>query len=340
MSIHTVLGPVSGDELGVTSMHEHLLIDITGRLVEPESPPPHGDEVCMGNLGFLRWNNQGLRDNLLVDDADLVIRELTRFKAAGGTSVVDMTNIGLGRRVSELPAIAEATGVNILIGCGWYVDVTHPPGLASATIEELTEILIGELTNGVEDTGVRPAMIGEIGTSAPVTDGEWKVLAAAARAAAATGSAINVHVEPAGEHGVEIVDLLLTEGASPDRIVLSHMDERINLDYHLALTDRGVVLEMDTFGQESYWEFPHKDPTDTERCEHLARLLDRGLESQVVLGCDVYTKMTHVEYGGMGYEHLPGRISKLLEQHFGITPAQLHTMLVDNPRRILDRPVR
>ena len=118
------------------------------------------------------------------------------------------------------------------------------------------------------------------------------------------------------------------------------MDERINLDYHLALADRGVVLEMDTFGQESYWEFPHKDPTDIERCEHLAELLDRGLEGQVVLGCDVYNKMTHVEYGGMGYEHLPGRIAKLLEQHFEIMPVQLHTMLIDNPRRILERPAQ
>ena len=204
MPIYTVLGPISGDELGVTSMHEHLLVDVTGKLVEPESQPPHGEEVCMGNLGFLRWNNQGLRDNLLVDDPDLVIRELARFKAAGGDSVVDMTNIGLGRRVSDLPAIARATEVHLLIGCGWYVDVTHPPEIASSTIEDLADVLVRELTDGVGETGVRPAMIGEIGTSAPVTEGERKVLAAAARAAAATGSAINVHVEPAGEHGVEL----------------------------------------------------------------------------------------------------------------------------------------
>jgi len=336
--VHTVLGPIEPSALGMTSMHEHVLINASVLFIEPPTAPPHGDTVCIENLGFLRYNTLGLRDNLIVDDAELITRELSRFRTAGGSTVVDMTNIGLGRQVDRLPAISRAAGVDIVIGCGWYLHASHPPELDTAAPEQLAEALVSELRDGVGDTGIRPGLIGEVGTSAPVTERERKVLRASAWAAVETGAAINCHIEAAGAHGVEVAELLIAEGAAPDRIVLSHMDERLDLDYHLAAASLGVVLEFDTFGVESYWNFPAKDPTDAERCEQLATLLEQGLAAQVVLGCDVFTKTCHTEFGGMGYEHLPLRVAPMLRDNYGVTGEQLDQMLVETPRRLLDRP--
>lgn len=338
MAIHTVLGPIAQTDLGLTSMHEHLLLDCRVLHVEPASAPPFGDRVCIENLGWLRWNNQSLLDNLVVDDPDVVASGLEAFVGAGGSGIVDMTNIGLGRRVGDLPAIAHRSGAHVMVGCGWYLAPSHPPDAEAAAVEDLAAILIDELTTGIGDTGIRPALIGEIGTGAPVTAREWKVLVAAAWAAAETGAAINVHVQPEGTHGREIADLLVAEGAPADRVVLSHMDERLDLDYHLSVLDAGVLAEFDTFGNEAYWDPPFRDPTDNQRCAALADLVERGHADQLVLGCDVYTKTCHTAWGGQGYEHLPLRIVPMLREAHGITDEQLEMMLIGTPRRVLDRP--
>ncbi len=339
MPIHTVLGPIAPDELGLTSMHEHLFLDAGCLYIPTPDSLPDDEPVSMHNLGFLRWNNQGLRDNLIVDDREMIASGLTSFHDAGGRGVVDMTNIGLGRRVGELPSLARDTGVHVMIGSGWYRDPSHPPEVDAASVESLRAELVAELTHGVGQTGIRPALIGELGTSAPMTPNERKVLIAAAHASADTGASINVHLEAdGGRDGLEVVDILTREGAQPARIVLSHLDERIDLDYHLELADTGVVLEFDTFGMESYWQFPHRDPTDHQRFEHVAELIGRGLADRITLGCDVFCKTAHTAYGGMGYEHLPKRVAPALNRYFGVTDSQLETMLVSNPRRLLDRP--
>ena len=338
MPIHTVLGPIEPDQLGLTSMHEHLLIDCRVLHVEPETPPPAGDQVRIENLGWLHWNNQGLLDNLVVDDAAVVATELEAFAAAGGSGVVDMTNVGLGRDVARLPEIARNSGTHVMIGAGWYLHPTHPPEVEASSPERLAELIVAELREGVDGTGIRPALIGEIGSSHPVTERERKVLTAAAWAAIETGAAVNVHVEPAGAHGVEVAKLLTGEGMDPTRIVLSHMDERMDLDYHLAVAATGVVLEFDTFGMEAWWKIPDRDPTDGVRMGRVAELLSRGLGDRLVLGCDVFTKTCHRAWGGQGYQHLPARVAPMLRDHFGVAAEELETMLVHTPRRLLDRP--
>lgn len=337
MPIYTVLGALPAESIGLTSMHEHLLIDGTAMVDDRQLWGPSDAEVSLETIGPLRWNSHGLRDNLRVDDSDLIVRELTRFAAAGGSAVVDLTNIGLGRQVARLRDIATQTGVHVMVGCGWYVGASHPPTMASLSAEELADALTRELLFGVDDTGIRPALIGEIGTSAPITPAERKALLASGLAAGRTGAAVNVHVDPQGHEGHTAVDLLMESGVPADRIVLSHMDENLDMPYHLELASRGVVLEFDTFGQETYWDYPHRDPTDEQRLTHLAELLSHGLGNQVTLGCDVYTKACHREFGGMGYEHLPARIVPALRDRFAVSPEQLHDMLVSTPRRVLDR---
>jgi predicted metal-dependent phosphotriesterase family hydrolase len=89
----TVLGPIPADRLGTTLPHEHLLVD------------------------FFRVT---LNADGILDDVPLVIEEVRHFRAAGGATLVEVTSGGLGRRPTDLQRIAEATGVNVVMGCGWY----------------------------------------------------------------------------------------------------------------------------------------------------------------------------------------------------------------------------
>jgi phosphotriesterase-related protein len=338
--IHTVLGPIDPRDLGPTSMHEHLFIDC--RLFhDPRGVEdlPESEAVALDNIGLLRWNWAALLDNLIVDDTEMLGDELDRFGAHGGSGLVDMTNIGLGRRVAELPALAARTGVHIMIGSGWYLDATHSPEVRASSPEDLSVALCAELTDGVGDTGIIPAIIGEIGTSAPVTESELRVLLASGLAAVQTGAAVNVHTDSGGSHGVQIVEVLLSTGMPVDRIVLSHMDENLDVGYHRDVAATGAVLEYDTFGAEHYWGYPPvRDPTDLERIDAIATLVDEGYSAQLVLGCDVFIKTQHRRFGGMGYEHLPRRIAPLLRERGGIASDDIRRILVDNPRRLLDRP--
>jgi phosphotriesterase-related protein len=338
MPIYTTLGPIAAEDLGPTNMHEHVFIDARTWLLPPREQPPENQIVAMENIGFLRWNPMAIEDNLIIDDPDLAIRELAPLKDAGASGLVDLTCIGLTPRIEDLAAVSRATGLHIMAGCGFYVHPTHPEWVETATVEELTDFLISELTNGIAPTDIRPALIGEIGTSDPITERERKVLVAAGRAGARTGSAVNVHLEPRGRRAVEVVEILTDEGMPADRVILSHMDENLDRDYHLAAARTGAILEYDTFGSEQYFAEGWKDPTDDERMQYVRMLVDEGFGAQLVLSSDVWVKTCLRHYGGMGYEHVQKRVVPALERTYGVAAAALEQMLVHTPRRLLDRP--
>jgi phosphotriesterase-related protein len=339
MAIHTVLGPIEPDQLGPTTMHEHLLSDLrVWSKPSAEAPPEGADKVHPGILGYLRWNALSLPDNLLLEDPADTIDELKAVHAAGGRTVVDLTLDAMGLRLSELPEISRASGVNICMGCGWYVEELHPDFTATASIDELAQRLLTQLRDGIGDSGILPAMIGEIGTNHPPTEREWRVVRAAGRAGAESGAAVNVHLSWRGADGLDVVAALLEEGMPVERIVLSHMDEYLDRGYHKAVAETGAVLEYDTFGSDFLYGTPRtRNPSDVERLEMAAWLLSEGYASQLVLACDTWTKANLRKNGGYGYEHLFKRIVPALQDLAGADDATMRTIMVDTPRRVLDR---
>jgi phosphotriesterase-related protein len=104
----------------------------------------------------------------------------------GGKSLVDMTTPEIGRDPMALRGIAIATGLNIICGTGWYLEDSYPDQVKKDNVDELSEIMIRELTEGIEETGIRAGVIGELGTGLELTENEKKVMRAAARAQART----------------------------------------------------------------------------------------------------------------------------------------------------------
>ena len=337
MNIKTVTGIITRNDLGVTTTHEHVLLDLTAfyrarpvpGIVDPATEP-----VAMNNLGILSRDCYALRDNLLLMDESIAEKELTFFKKAGGQTVVDASLPGIGRDPEALVRIAEKTGLNIIMGTGFYVGETHPEALLTMTEPEIGALMVQELTEGVN--GICAGYIGEIGISEVFDDKERRVLRAAAIAHKVTGAAINVHINPWTVNGLEAADILLAAGAAPERICISHVDVENREDYIFALLDKGVYIEFDNFGKEYYIRREVRDSGyglfvhDTERVRLLKKLMDRGFERQLLLSCDVCLKNLLHTYGGWGYDHVLANIVPMMEDE-GITKEQIHTLLVKNP---------
>lgn len=350
-TVITVLGPVPAASLGITMMHEHLLIDLTCNWAPPDDASRDAVEyerVSLERLGLLRRNALLLRDNCILDDLGLAIEELTRFKSVGGDTIVDVTLPDIGRDMGALQAASRATGVHVVAGCGHYVYPAHPASVATEPEHAIAARLVDELTSGVGRSDVRPGIIGEIGTSDPLHPDEVKVLRACACAARRTGSAITLHV--ISRLGHEVLNVLEEEGADLTRVVVGHQDLLLTLppgeneddvaDYLVKLAARGCTVQLDTFGKE-HWFPPlagsstaFRCPSDGQRLQLIVQLLEAGLASQLAVSQDVCHKSELVAYGGFGYAHILGTIVPALED-MGVGSEEIRTMLVDNPRRLL-----
>ncbi len=337
MDIQSVCGAVKREELGTVTTHEHVLLDLTAfyqELPVPGIDDPATQKVEMWNLGILSRDCYALKDNLLLDNEQTAIDELNFFKNAGGNTVVDASLPGIGRDPKALKRISEATGLNIVMGTGFYVGETHPKALDSMTDEQIGELMVKELNEGID--GIRAGYIGEIGISEIFDDKERRVLRAAAIAQKKTGVAINVHINPWTENGIEAADILLDAGVDPKKICISHIDVENRKEYIYKLLEKGVYVEFDNFGKEYYIRrevrnsgyglFVH----DTDRVTLLKQMIDDGYLRQILLSCDLCLKNLMHKYGGWGYDHVLTNIVPMMEDE-GITNEQIQILLKENP---------
>ena len=341
--VMTVLGPVPADRLGRTLMHEHLLFDLQTYLHQPPDPsdaPLVEAPLSLDTLWWVREHPMANRDNLAQTDPALAAREVERFKAAGGTTIVEVSSIGLSRDVRGLREISERTGVNIVAGTGYYVGSSHPASLAGRSVEDVAAELIHDLRVGLDGTTIRAGVIGEIGTSDPLYEAEEVVLRAAARAQAATGAAMVVHPAPTHRSAEAFrpwLEILESEGAIPARVVLSHLEARLGdrPEDFAVLAKRGYMLALDTWGNAKHYESrDFSMPSDSDRIRLLSRLVRDELTPHLVLAQDVCYRDALTAYGGPGYGHILRAIAPRLIVA-GVPAAALDTMLVANPRRAL-----
>ena len=321
--------------------HEHLLIDFRCVFQMPSEASKKGlayAPLSLENLGWVRYNWNGNLDNLTIFDEEMVIAEVGRYTRAGGKSLVDATSIGIGRDPLGLARIARATGLNIIMGGDYYVGSTHPPDMDGRTVEQLADEMVRDITEGVGDTGVRTGIIGEIGCSWPWTDNERKAVRAGAIAHQRTGAPLLIHPGRHQDSPMEIIAELKETGADLTRTVICHI-ERTIFDWSklLELASTGCYLEYDLFGLEtSHYPFPGIPymPSDAQRIDQIARLVGEGLVERIVVAHDVCSKHRLARYGGHGFDHILENIVPRMRR-WGITEEQVHTILVENPKRVL-----
>jgi predicted metal-dependent phosphotriesterase family hydrolase len=304
--IPTVLGPIEPDQLGVTLPHEHLY-----------------DQL---------WEIPGRNDYAgQLEDDDVLCDEVLAFKKLGGQSIVDCTVRGIGRSPEKLRQMSERTGIHLVMGCGWYREPYYPAGdlIDRRSVGDLAREIIAEIQGGVAGTGIRPGIIGEVGTDKSwVSAQEERVHRAAARAQLATGLALTTHSigKPVG---LTELDIFEDEGVDLRRVIVGHCDHPFCLfsDYHLEMFKRGANIEFDTWG--------NKTPELDERAfQILLKHLDGGYANQLLLSQDV-CKIQHLSYlGGNGLTYVLGTLLPKLRQA-KVPEDLIRKMTIENPKRIL-----
>ncbi|NNC78838.1 MAG: hypothetical protein HKN94_01680 [Acidimicrobiales bacterium] len=336
----TVLGPVDASDLGISLAHDHVLMDGSFMYVDP---PEAGDrgladaEISLENRGWVAYHWTSNHHNVHLDSEELAIAELKRFVEAGGRTIVDPTNNGLGRDPGPLVRIAEATGTHIIMGAGYYLGGTHPEDMADRSIDDLAAEIIRDIEVGVDGTNVRAGLIGEIGCTYPWLPNEQKSLRAAVVAQKETGAPLMVHPGRDPKSPEEIAEIVAEEGGDLTRTTICHIDRTCTDRAWLSdMADTGCYLEYDLFGNESSWYPPNPSvdmPSDAERMDVVLWHFEQGLERQILLSHDIATKHRLHAYGGLGYDHLITNVMPRLLQR-GLSAAEIELLVIENPARI------
>jgi len=336
----TVRGPIEPGEVGACFTHEHIFFD-WGETYWTE---PDTDElraladapIRLDNRGMLQRNPFVIKENFWHESVHDAADEVAHFKAAGGGTLVEVTPLGQGRDPVGLRRVSEMTGVHIVASTGYYIEAGHPSWLADTSIDDLAAVLVRDINEGIDGSDVRAGFMGDVGTTRDVSPNEEKSLRAVARAHLQTGVPFGIHVDPSDRQAMRVIEIPLDEGVRPERMVMEHMDEQPDFDYQLRVADTGVYLEFDTWGSEFYYGPPYMvpEPRDIQRAECVKNLIDHGHVGQLLMAQDVWLKQLMKKYGGEGYDSFFRYGVPRLRQN-GVSEAHIHTMLVENPARLL-----
>jgi len=301
--VRTVTGDVRADAIGLTLPHEHLFLTM--------------------------WEDRGTDSMLQLADEALLLAELEDFKAGGGTCLVDQTPRGCGRDPAAVKRLAEKSGLSIVMGCGWYTEPFYPPedALARRSVDSIADQLLGEIQEGLDGTGVRPGLIGEIGVAQGwISPLEERVHRAAARAQVRTGLPLATHTIYR-EVGSAQLDLFAEEGVDLSRVCIGHCDSQPYLDYCLSIAERGAYVAFDNIGRQM-------GRLEERLASLVMELANRGHQAQILLSHDV-GQMPELKYfGGRGFTYLTETFVPRLRAA-GASERLISTLTITNPREFL-----
>ncbi len=285
---------------GITYSHEHIAIDLSGVK-----------------------NTEDTR----LDCMEETVKEFNELYDKGVRNVIELTNRGMGRDVAYMMKVSERTGINVICSTGFYKEPFFPEEVYKLTEEELCDLMVKEIEVGIEDTGVKAGIIGEIGSSVDqFEESELKVFRAAIEAQLRTGMPLITHTS-LGTLALEQVEMFKNRNMDLDKVIISHVDLSGDEDYILRIIRTGVNVAFDTIGKENY------QPDDL-RVKMLKKICDEGLAHKVLLSMDITRKSNFKFKGGIGYSYLLDVfIPKMTEA--GISAADIKKMTETNIHRIL-----
>lgn len=299
-SVMTVVGAVEPTSLGRVLPHEHLFANTL----------------------------REYRSTGLTDDEGVALAALIRFRETGGRTLVDVTPVELGRRPDALRRLSEQSGVHIVMGCGHYRD----PYLDQAFFDthrtaDIADRMILEINEGIDGSGVRPGIIGEIGADQAVVSAiEERSIRAAGIAHRETGLAITLHAARSTV-GRDMLRILDEERVPRERVILGHLDTVRDRDYFFDMARSGVMLEFDGFITTNEYE-------TSRDIGHLLALIEAGYEDQLLISHDAFLTSHFAEFGGPGLTRINETILPRLRAE-GVSEAQLIALTERNPQRLL-----
>lgn len=334
--VQTVCGLIDPAALGRTLLHEHVLLDI--RPPAWRALEQIGAEITLQNRFAIDYGEVIAPGNCVLDRIESAVSELRALRSDGGDTLVELSCGGLHPDPQGLRTVAEESGVNIIMGCGYYVEEYLSPDVMNQTVDALAAEICNQVFLGAWGSDVRAGIIGEIGCQAPWTRNERKVMTAAVVAQQETGAALSVHPGRAADQPQEIATFLKNAGARLDRCVISHIDRTIFDEERLfRLADTGVIIEFDLFGMEtSYYKLNEAIdmPNDAQRLRSIRRLIDRGHLDQIAMSQDICFRSRLGCHGGHGYGHMFRNVVPLMRRR-QFEEREIETIFRSTPARLL-----
>jgi phosphotriesterase-related protein len=357
--IMTILGPITPDELGFTTMHEHVMMDggwvlrerFQGQLLTQDDRYSEDDPVSLANIGLIKRNFMTNWDGLSFDDEDMMLEEVKDFQQSGGKGILELSVPGIRTKVPAIKRIAEKTGLHIIVSTGLYTGDSWSKKYITMSEKDLHDYMLDEITNGIENTGIKPGHL-KIAINS-LTTKEEQALRAAAKVANDTGLALTVHCTGViGGDGRRVAEILKEEETDLSRVVIAHAAShflihdmkllvlhpemmKLNLDYTKELMDFGVNVSLEfSSGHVESEDQNSIGVPDWFTLAGVIELLKQGYSHQIVLGTDTCAKVMTRRGGGEGYCRLTRfAVPKLKE--FGVSDYSITMMTERNPRRIL-----
>ncbi len=308
--VETVRGPIPTAELGRTLAHEHIII------LTPDSQTNWARD----------WDEEAQVAN--------AVERLHELAATGIKTIVDPTVDGLGRNITRIARIAEQVPeLNILVATGvyTYTEVPHYFTYRLGVPDPMVELFVRDIRDGIQGTGIKPAVLKCAIDEPGLTPGVERVLRAVASAHLETGTPIMVHTHPGSKSGDVVRRVLTEEGVAPAGVQLCHSGDSTDADHLAELADAGYLLGMDRFGVDLISPFE-------ARVDIVAEMCRRGYASSMVLSQDA---SCHIDWGdpallamlpNWNYLHVQRDVLPALRER-GVAEADLNAMLIDNPRR-------
>lgn len=309
----TVRGPVDIDQLGTTLIHEHVLFQYD--------------------------------DSRRKESIDFQVKLLREGREAGIQTVVDLTPV---RRIDWFMEIAEQVDVNIIACTGYYREKITPKPLAALSESQMVDRMVKELTEGIDNLGVRAGIIKVAADLPQLTPWEVQVFTAGAKAHLKTGACIATHACAGAREQAQV---LLRAGADLNCVFFSHVEAEFGWEgrtlkeeakYLEEIARQGGSLLFNNFGFEH--DTPWPDLTYL-----LHHLCDAGYQDKVLISIDVNwtwnnqkgkiefeAEAEHPECGRRTYAYMmTDSVPALLQA--GFTEKDVHTFLVENPRKFFAR---
>jgi len=235
---------------------------------------------------------------------------------------VDASTPDYGRDIAGLNTLAQLVPVHIIAvgGRHKHLHASLMPGAGDAAL------LIDELQADLHEV-VRPGIL-KFGTSQEeITSVEKANAKAVATVAAEYGYPVTTHTE-AGTMALEQLALVESHGLDPRRVIVGHLDRRLEWSYLLDVALTGAWLSFDQIGKTRFG-------SDRPKAEMLVRLAQAGYADQLLISQDLARTSDFVSRGGSpGWIHLIERFTiELMEA--GAGGMLVRKLLIDNPARAL-----
>jgi phosphotriesterase-related protein len=301
-TIHTLKGPIQIDSLGLILPHEHLFTDLRG---------PHVSAYAQADPS---------------DVLHVVEPYLAEATEAGATALVECSTIGVGRNLSVLQRLADATSMHIIAPTGVYRDAFIPTSLREVSENHLADLWTKELTEGIEGTSIRAGFIKLAMSDDGPTTLEIRNLRAAVKASQRTGAVIASHTI-GGMVAKKEMDGLEEAGHDLRRFIWIHAQTEPDVSVLKEAARRGAYIELDSVGA------PHQ--SQPELLDVTVALIEAGFIDHVLLSHDAGwydpAKPDGLPQSGYrGYTALMTEFLPALRQR-GLTEEQIRQITVHNP---------